>query len=157
MGHPTILLVVQSREVAEAVIPWLQSADYELVVVDSFLRAKVYLDLQPDLLVTELRLGEYNGLHLALRGQATGLPAVVIGEPDSVLENDARKLGAIYVRKTELVREHLLALLSTVLQSHPRQYFPTSDLAWVDRADWQEALTGRMTTAVPGKNWPLYH
>jgi len=105
-----------------------------------------------------VRLGEYNGLHLALRGQSHGVPAIVIGEPDPVLERDAQKLGAVYVRQAELVREHFLALLSTVRRSHPRPDFPSSsDLAWVDRTDWQGPLPTRTATLYRGKHSPLYH
>ena len=157
MGRPTVLVVVPSRTVAEAVIPWLHSQDCELVVVDTFARAKRHLELQPDLLITEVRLGEYNGLHLVLRGQFAGVPAIVIGEPDPVLEHDANKLGAVYIRNTEMARDQLLALLTTVLQSHPKPHGGLTDLAWIDRTDWQQHSDSRSTTVSPGKNWTLYH
>jgi hypothetical protein len=67
------------------------------VIAASFAAAKQQLEDHPSLLVTEVRLGEYNGLHLALRAQFRGVPAVLIGEPDSVLQREAAQLGAVYL------------------------------------------------------------
>ena len=67
------------------------------MIAASFAAAKQQIDEHPSLVVSEVRLGEYNGLHLALRAQVRGVPAVLIGEPDSVLEREAAQLGAVYL------------------------------------------------------------
>ena len=74
--------------------------DHEAVVTADFQTAKSELDEHPpDFLVTELRLGAFNGLHLAVRAQASGLAGepIVIGPADSGFEADARQLHARYV------------------------------------------------------------
>ena len=55
------------------------------------------LESSPDLLISEVRLGEYNGLHLALRAQVRGIRAIVIGVRDRVIQQDAAMLGATYL------------------------------------------------------------
>src|SRR5262249_26895927 len=53
----------------------------------------------PDLVITDLRLGEYNGLHLLLTSPKP-VPAIVLtGFADPVLEADARQIGADYLIK----------------------------------------------------------
>src|SRR5687768_2452605 len=96
--RPHILVVAQTSSLANAIISFLDSSRYVVKTVGDFALAKIHLDLEPDLLLTELRLGEYNGLHLALRAQARHVPAVIIGDPDPVLENDAAKFDATFVR-----------------------------------------------------------
>ena len=51
---------------------------------------------RPDVLVTSLRLGAYNGLHLMLRGRAElpRLATIVIGPKDPTVDHEARALGA---------------------------------------------------------------
>ena len=56
-------------------------------------------DVRPDVLVTELRLREHNGIHLAHLAHTVmpGLPVVVVGYRDRVLEAEAVSAGAVYV------------------------------------------------------------
>ena len=54
----------------------------------------------PDLLVTDVRLGAYNGVHLVVRAHTDNpsMPALVMDvHHDRVLENEAKKAGAVYV------------------------------------------------------------
>jgi DNA-binding NtrC family response regulator len=94
---PTVLVVTPTPSIATTVFAWLTDAGCAPSVVSSFAAAKQQLDEQPSLLISEVRLGEYNGLHLALRAQSRGVPAVLIGEPDSVLQREATQFGAIYL------------------------------------------------------------
>ena len=59
-------------------------------------------DVRPDVLVTELRLKEHNGIHLAHLAHTVlpGLPVVVVGYRDKVLEAEAASAGATYVVTT---------------------------------------------------------
>ena len=75
----------------------------------------IQLRTQPHLVISQLRLGAYNGLHVAIRARRDGIPAVVIGTPDMVLERDARQLGATFVTSGELERERILAVVQTLI------------------------------------------
>jgi len=65
--------------------------------------------------ISQVRLGAYNGLHVALRARDVGIPAVVIGTPDAVLERDAQELGATFVKSGELERDRLMGLVQALL------------------------------------------
>jgi hypothetical protein len=98
MGFPAqVLLVGRSGGVAAALAPDLDAAGYRTLVANEFGEAKALLAKRPSVLITEIKLGAYNGLHLAIRAQALGTPAVVIGDPDPVLEADAKRQRALYV------------------------------------------------------------
>jgi len=156
LRRSTILIVAQTRAVADAIVPWLDPETYDVVVVRSFARAKVHLDLQPDLLISELRLGEYNGLHLALRGQSSGVPAIVIGEPDRVLEREAQKLAATYVRTTEPLRDRVLLLVPALLRQHASTRPVGGALAWIRQSESEPAST-RVDGARAVKHSQLYN
>ena len=54
---------------------------------------------RPDVLVTTVRIGGYNGIHLALLAHTKhgDLPTIVLGNADHVLEREAEHAGAQYV------------------------------------------------------------
>ena len=53
-------------------------------------------------MITDIRLGAYNGLHLVV-ARRTPIPAIVItGFPDSTLEAEARRMGAEFLVETDL-------------------------------------------------------
>jgi len=92
---PTALIVAPT--LSQRVVRYLARTGFDLRVVASFEAAKAELIEQPDLLVTEIRLAAYNGLHLALRAQARGIRSIVIGDPDLLFERDAERFGAVYL------------------------------------------------------------
>ena len=92
-----ILVVAQSTSLASTLLTWLGDSQHEIVVANTFAAAKHHLATRPDLLIAEVKLGEYNGLHLALRGHALGIPAIVIGAADEAFSRQAEQLGAQYV------------------------------------------------------------
>jgi DNA-binding NtrC family response regulator len=67
----------------------------------NFTEAKTVLSTQvPDLLITELRLGDFNGLHLVVRARSSqsAIATIVLTRfPDPVLEAEAKRLGAAYL------------------------------------------------------------
>jgi CheY-like chemotaxis protein len=74
----------------------------DVQVATTFPQAKTILrQKQPDVLVTELRLNEFNGIHLALwsRVRLPHLRSVIIGNSDPSLESDARALGLAYLKE----------------------------------------------------------
>jgi DNA-binding response OmpR family regulator len=59
----------------------------------------VLAESEPDLLITDIRLDTYNGLHLVAMAPRA-IPAIVVtGFDDPTLEADARRLGADYFLK----------------------------------------------------------
>lgn len=109
-----ILIVANRPKLADTLVSWLGDANYDVTLVTTFAAAKTQLQARPDLLIAEVKLGEYNGLHLALRARAAGIPALVVGPRDPVLEHDARELGATYL-SSSLRRDALLNLAETVI------------------------------------------
>ena len=128
MKRPIILIVAQSPGLVETLLPVVDPGINDVIVVDSFTGGKQHLMLQPHLLVTELRLGEYNGLHLALRAQAHDVPAIVIGDADAVLQRDAATFGASYVTLDEPIAERVHTLLQRAVRLHRR--VPATDVSW---------------------------
>ncbi len=63
----------------------------------------------PDLVIAEVRLGAFNGLHVAMRALWAGIPAIVMGPDDRVLRREARSMGISYV--TPDVHEQAMAAL----------------------------------------------
>ena len=104
------IVVVSEPGVGNDLLTWLHPETYRVTTVGTFAAAKAQLRSQPNLVITQLKLGEHNGLHLALRARCQGIPAVVIGEPDAMFERDAVQLGASYVTTEELGREQMLSL-----------------------------------------------
>ena len=134
--RPTVLLVTPTPSVAATFYMWLTDAGYDLTVVGSFTAAKRHLELVPSVLIAEVRLGEYNGLHLALRAQAQEIPAIVLGDPDPVLQQEAQQLGAIYL-PPDVTREQLLAIIAPLAATSWTHVSPTTptDVSFVS---WSE-------------------
>jgi NAD(P)-dependent dehydrogenase (short-subunit alcohol dehydrogenase family) len=115
MGFPAqVLLVGRSGGVASALASDLAAAGYQTLVANEFGEAKALLAKRPSVLITEIKLGAYNGLHLAIRARALGTPALVIGEPDPVLEADAKRQRALYVTPP-IDPQRVLGLVSELL------------------------------------------
>jgi CheY-like chemotaxis protein len=75
----------------------LTSSGLTTITADGFAEAlKVLAGLEPDLLISSVRLGSYNGLHLVMRARALypNAAAILIGPSDPMLARDARALGA---------------------------------------------------------------
>lgn len=93
-----ILVVDDDEEWLRAAVQLFTTAGYTARGAASFPEARLALDaFQPDLLVTDVRLKEYNGLYLLARlrpGHPRIASLVVSGYVDPVLAADARRLGA---------------------------------------------------------------
>ena len=72
-----LVVVAPDDGVRSTLTAWFEAAGYELQVTPSFSEAKALLNTGPDLLVSELKLGEFNGLHLAARAHLAGIPAII--------------------------------------------------------------------------------
>jgi DNA-binding NtrC family response regulator len=129
----------------------LSSLGFDVIVAESFQDARASMaGEQPlALLVTNVRLREYNGLHLVLRARTTrpGLAAIVTSEAeDPVLQAETERLGATFVVLPASRAEIAAAVLRTVLS-------PTS---WTDarspvRAPFERRRRQRRAAPVPAE------
>jgi|SRR5437764_14439246 len=96
-----VLLVDANRDSETEQV--LKSAGHLVTRAFGFEEAKLRLQSSPpDLLMTDVRLGAYNGLHLVIRAHAAHpeMPAIVVDtDHDPVLEREANEAGATYVAR----------------------------------------------------------
>ena len=108
----------------------LEAAGYRVRAARSFDEAKTLLDAErPDILITDLRLGQYNGLHLVLRTRTDcpRMAAVVTSRvPDPVLEAEALRQHAHFVL-APLTAAQLLHAIAQSLGRAPRA-LPTTPI-----------------------------
>jgi CheY-like chemotaxis protein len=127
---PFRVLVVNADPVARSDMERMLSSAGNLVTsVAEFAEAQHRLVYAPpDLLVTSVRLGTHNGLHLVLRAHAEhpDTPAIVVhSDPDPVLENEAMNAGAAYLT-TPLEEEQFVSLVEELLSDSASQ--PSSNV-----------------------------
>ena len=82
-----ILVVNADSAAQQALAELLTLAGYHTIAVSTFEEAKYVLnEARPDLLVAQVRLGAFNGLHLVLRGRAESpeMAAIVTMSPSIV-------------------------------------------------------------------------
>jgi DNA-binding response OmpR family regulator len=113
--QPRVLLVSPPGGVSGTLAARLSAAGYEPLVASDFAGARTVLNDRPDLLVTDVKLGEFNGIHLAIVAGSRGTPAIVIGDPDPVLERDAERQQALYLT-TPLDVENILVTIARLLK-----------------------------------------
>lgn len=119
MTKAAVLVVEGNTNGPASLVEPLRRAGYRAVGATSFETARHLLRTQwYDLLITDLRLAAYNGLHLVFHSRVVN-PAVtaiiVAAIPDDSSEFEARRLGAHYVARPAN-SESLLTLVGTVLQ-----------------------------------------
>jgi|KBSSwiStaDraftv2_1062776.scaffolds.fasta_scaffold411923_2 CheY-like chemotaxis protein len=95
-----ILIVDANTATRGELVKLLADAGFETLTAAAVPEAmRVLSTAQPSLLITEIRLDTYNGLHLIAMAPKP-IPAIVItGYPDRAVEADARRLGAEYLSK----------------------------------------------------------
>jgi len=113
-----VLLVDDDPAVLQLVRQWLSSAGYTVIACDRFETAKQHLAAQaPDILVTDVRLGAYNGLQLVILAKQQGpqVAAVVMSAfDDPTLRKEAAQSGAGYVNKPCTRDQVLTAVVEAV-------------------------------------------
>jgi DNA-binding NtrC family response regulator len=124
-SRPEALVVEPAVTDRMFLVSTLTSAGLTVISTDSFSRARAYVTSEPPaVLVTAVRLGAYNGLHLALlaRSMRPEISMVVTScVPDRVLERDAHALGAVFSLKP-MTKEELFAALyrAALRETHGR-------------------------------------
>lgn len=98
----------------------LTSAGVKIIEADNFASARACLEAHtPTLLVTEIRLGIYNGLHLAVIGRIISpqMSLVVTSRSrDPVLQQYGNDCGAVFVQKPMTQGELYTALVLAALR-----------------------------------------
>jgi DNA-binding response OmpR family regulator len=119
---PPLTALVVEPDLGQAVltVATLSTSGFRVTVAQDYHEAKTLLGVQPPaILVTDIRLREYNGLHLVLRGKSSSprMSAVVTSTfVDSVLQADAEQMGATFVHKPVTQPELLAAVMRTLLR-----------------------------------------
>lgn len=99
MAHK-ILVVDDDDSTRMGLVALLEQAGYTVVAAGSLKAARKALAEEAlDLVITDVRLGEFNGLHLAAANRAQIPMIVVTGFPDPVLEAVARGFNAAFMLK----------------------------------------------------------
>ena len=110
---PRKILIVDDHDATRLGLQeFLANAGYVVLAASTFDEGKRLLREQaPDLLIADVRLGDFNGLQLVI--DAPALPSIIVtGFPDPMLEAEALRLGAHFLTKP-IAPHQLLALIET--------------------------------------------
>jgi DNA-binding NtrC family response regulator len=127
MKTAAILVVDGDTSALASLVEPLRKAGYRTVGADSFETGRRLLHTEWfDLLITDIRLAAYNGLHLVFHSRVLN-PAcnaiVLASVPDASIETETRRFGAHYVAGA-VEPDSLLALVGTVLEGQGAQQRP---------------------------------
>jgi CheY-like chemotaxis protein len=109
-----VLVVSPTPSVAQGIAAVVQSCGYRPVVTKGFAEAKKQLESLPHLVVTELKLAEYNGLHLALRAKLSDIPAIVVA--DRSYEHEVEHNGATWISPAMVLTGELESRMLAMVQ-----------------------------------------
>lgn len=130
---PDILVVSADATVLAARVAALRKSGFAARGSSSFPDARRLLEegAPPEVLVTDVRLGPYNGLHLVAvaRVEFPRTVAIVIGGQDHVLEVEAAGLGARYLLAPVTPRELEGAIADLMAVPRPKRRWPRKRLA----------------------------
>ena len=122
------ILVVAMRADTSPAMGLLKDSGHEIVFAPGFEPAIRKLDqIAPDLLITDVRLGGFNGLHLVIRSQSTrpNMRSILLDRVhDPVVALDAERHGAVYLGgpvNLAVLSEHISKLLN---ESGPQRRWP---------------------------------
>ena len=100
---PSLLIVDDDDDVLRPLTRYLASQGYEVTSYTEFESARLDIPtLRPDIVITDVRLGAFNGLQLAILARDVRPDARVVvfsGFDDPVLKEEARRIGATYLMK----------------------------------------------------------
>ena len=102
VGVKLILVVEDDQDTLDGWVELLHHAGYRVTAAASFEEGRRALESPPDMLITDIRLGPYNGLQLVVRARLANpsLPVLVVTAfHDPVLQAETERLNAIYLRK----------------------------------------------------------
>jgi two-component system response regulator RegA len=110
-------VVDDDKQVAMLVARWLSNAGYSVSTCGDFAEAKrrILAD-SPPVLIVDVRLQGFNGIHLAILARQTNPQARIVvlsGYDDPVLRHEAVACGATYLLKPLKAEELLTAIESS--------------------------------------------
>jgi DNA-binding response OmpR family regulator len=128
------LLIVEPDAVSQrSMVDALKAGRYRTLTAESFASAVQLIELaRPELLITVVRLGRFNGLHLVVLGRASDprMAALVIDDRrDAVLEREARDAGATAYMAKPVSSADLLRCVAQALASRERRCWSRTPLA----------------------------
>jgi len=143
----TILIVEPDAEASTRLASQLQAAGFAVQEARDFPSGRErLLAISPAGLVTEVHLGEFNGVHLVIlgRGRFPGMAVVAIGPEDPVLASEVRRHEATYLARPvsdDEVVEHLTASLRRPRSQ--RRWHRKSPIAGLEAKvnDWRARVT----------------
>lgn len=105
-----VLIVEPEASIRASFAEALDLAGFDIIEARTFQEARRILrDDAPGVLVTEVRLGGFNGLQLILTSLKP-IPSVLVSHADPVLQAEARRLGAAYLLKPVSHADLLVAI-----------------------------------------------
>ena len=123
-----VVLVHTDPDVLNRAEALLYDAGYAVVSAASFHAARRALDcVEPDLLIADVRLDDFNGLHLAILSRSERPRTSVIithACPDAVLENEARRCEAGFVVNPLANPEFLSSVRSALSKTVTEPFLP---------------------------------
>jgi DNA-binding NtrC family response regulator len=114
-----ILIVEDDQSTLAGWVELLRGAGYFVRGVSSYEEGRQELAAMPDLLITDVRLGVYNGLQLLMRGRMVNprLQAIVVtGYADQIVRREAVYLQAEHLEKP-VDADRLLQVVGNALRS----------------------------------------
>lgn len=116
-ARPLVLIVDTNAATVEDVATTVRGEGYSVLKALTFEDGRrLWRSLQPDVLIVDIRLGQYNGLQLLMRARSDrpNLTGVVTSPfPDPVLEAEAIRFGGTFLIKPVSRRQLLDAIRSS--------------------------------------------
>lgn len=122
-----VLLVGTEEATAQARLDALSAAGFVVQPVRGFLDARqVLAELEPEAIVTDVHLGDYNGLHLVAIAQVEHprTACLVTGPRDPALQAEAYHLGARYLVEPVTLDRLGAVLAEIVANPRPQRRWP---------------------------------
>jgi DNA-binding response OmpR family regulator len=123
-----ILVVDDDRDWLDAVVELLEREGYSVRAAETFPDARVAIDqFEPDVLITDVRLGEYNGVYLLLRSRSRYpemVSIIVSGYDDPVIAREAKQEGAYDFLVKPVEGRRLLDRVGEALASRGKRRWP---------------------------------
>jgi CheY-like chemotaxis protein len=113
----TVLIVEDDKAARDGLVRLVAARGHEVLAAATFEEGRRLLKAhRPDVLITDVRLGAFNGLQLLLSDPSHVHAIVLTAYSDPVLEAEARNLGAQYLLKP-VVPAMLLDLVDELAES----------------------------------------
>ena len=122
-----VLLVGTEETTAQTRLDALSKAGFVVMPVRGFLDARqVLTELEPEAIVTDVHLGDYNGLHLVAIAQVEHprTACLVTGPRDPALQAEAYHLGARYLVEPVTLDRLGAVLAEIVANPRPQRRWP---------------------------------